>query len=152
MLTGENGIINNAIQAKELNHVAEIKETIGLEIINIESQNIQEEKISFNERKQIIQEKLDSAKLLHDASQVENMIIVYKKYPLFLTSEKEPIELDKNLYDYQIIGNETAKITNYKGNEENVIIPSYVIDNGQIYIITTIDEKSFKNNSSIINV
>ncbi len=131
-----------------MQHVAEIEEIKAFENINTEIEN----KYSFDEMKDIVYRKLDNMNLLYDTQIIENILIVSQKYPIFLTSQENPIELDKNLYNYEINEDFTAKITKYKGNEENIVVPSYVIEEDKIYVITTIGDQCFADNQSIKEV
>jgi len=152
-LTGNNEIINQAINTRIFQHVAEIKEITELEIADIDIEDtVNEKDLSFSDRKDKVYEKLNENNLLYDTKIVENMVIVSNKYPVFLTSAEKPIELDKNLYDYQINQDSSAKITKYKGNEESIVIPSYVIEEDRAYVITTIGDQCFANNQSILEV
>ena len=55
-------------------------------------------------------------------------------------------------FTYGIYDDNTAKLVKYDGSEKEVVIPSKVSYNGQDYPVTTIGNKTFKDNTTITSV
>ena len=127
MLTSENGIIKQALHAKEEIKQAELKEILQLEIINLK----QNYDLLDSDSKPILQENLLKTYNNLQFKNFDNDLEVSSDNIKYLITEDltiiEKVEGDPNLWEYK---NNKRKITKYIGENLNdineIIIPNYI--------------------------
>lgn len=141
LIFGESGILNKTIESRSLQKMAMIKEEIRLELSNIkilEERNGKE--MSFSTKISTVYEKLQRKGLIEGTKKIGNTLIIDEKYQVLLTQERDAIEVDSSKWNYHTRWDGTATIYGYKGEETNITIPTYVIENNVIYPVTRIEQ------------
>ena len=142
MLTGQNGILNRTVEAKEKQQVSNITELINFELYSIEVKKNEGEEINDVEKINIIYNKIIESNLNKEIERVGNLIIVANKYVISMSTGEKAIQANPDEWDYYVWNNwkgyndseylDWAFITGYSGSEKNITIPEYVIQDGKI--------------------
>ena len=142
MLTGQNGVLKRAVEAKSRQHASSIAEVIKLEMLSIESRKSKGESIDDIEKINAIYNKIEESNLTGGTKKIGNLIVVEDKYVISMSTGEEAIQASPDEWNYYVWDNwkgyddseylDWAFITGYKGNKKNITIPEYVIQNKKI--------------------
>lgn len=143
------GLISKAKEAKLKMDISKLKEDISIIKIQLESNG------EFSVENLQSEVKNNSTLKKYEHRIVGDLLIIEDKV-ISLTGN-ELYEADKDKWYYQINEEENvAWIYGYKGEEKDIIIPSYIKENGKVYPITVLQqtwtEENFQNDTNIETV
>lgn len=96
--------------------------------------------MTFKEKADKIYEILEKEGLTEGVRRVSNVLVIYENRVTFLTLEEDATKADSSVWNYNIKEDGTAAVYGYKGQETNITIPTYVVENDIIYPITKIEQ------------
>lgn len=160
---GKDGLIAKAQEAAIIQEVADIKDTISMELGNISlEENQNNKKIDDNVKLNRIYDKIQENNLNKKTQRVGNLIIVDNRYVVSMTTGQDAVKADSSVWNYYTWNNwkgysdtdclNFGFITGYKGTDKTITIPEYVLDGTTVCPIREIRQNwdaGFTNNDNI---